>query len=117
MEAYQKFKAYRSAMWLIITAVYFLISFGFGMWRFSWLIFLLGAVIEQVVKGAFLEDSDTEQPGTHREERKNAYASAMWLIIVVLFFVLSFATGAWYITWIIFLIGAALNPIIRANIK
>ena len=43
-----------------------------------------------------------------------AIVSALWCIIVVLYFVISFSTMAWYITWVIFLIGAAVESIIKA---
>lgn len=54
---------------------------------------------------------------TNQESRKHARKSinsALWSIIVVLYFVISFSTGAWYITWVIFLIGAAAENIIKA---
>lgn len=40
--------------------------------------------------------------------------SAVWSITLVLYFLISFSTGAWYITWIIFLIGGAVESIIKA---
>lgn len=40
--------------------------------------------------------------------------SALWSIIVVLYLIISFTTGAWGITWIIFLLGGALESVIRA---
>ncbi len=55
------------------------------------------------------------------EEREKAQrrmvkslSSAFWMFIVVVYFLISFQTGAWYITWIIFLIGAALSNIVHA---
>lgn len=54
---------------------------------------------------------------TNQEEHKRARKainSALWTIIVVLYFLISFSTGAWYITWVIFLIGAAAENIIKA---
>ncbi len=39
---------------------------------------------------------------------------AMWSIIVVIYFIISFMTMAWHITWIIFLIGSAIQGIIHA---
>ena len=40
--------------------------------------------------------------------------SMIWSLTVALYFVVSFTTGAWYITWVIFLIGSAINSLIRA---
>lgn len=39
--------------------------------------------------------------------------AALWPLIVVLYFLLSFLFGAWAYTWIIFLVGVALQNIIR----
>lgn len=38
----------------------------------------------------------------------------LWSIIVVIYFIISFITMAWHITWIIFLIGSAIQGIIHA---
>lgn len=43
-----------------------------------------------------------------------AISSALWLLAVVVYFILSFFTGAWYITWVVFMISAAINSIIKA---
>ena len=52
-----------------------------------------------------------------RDDKKRARKSinsAMWAVIVVLYFLISFSTGAWYITWVIFLVGVAVENIIKA---
>lgn len=49
--------------------------------------------------------------------RRTAYRSirrAMNMLIVVIYILISFATSAWHITWVIFLIGAAINNIVAA---
>ena len=117
MEQYEKYREYKKAMWLIVVALFFLISFMTGAWRFSWLIFLVGAAVGQLLKAVLLQDDDYAQPEMRLEERRRAWTSALWLTVVILYFVISFATGAWYVTWVIFLIGAAVNPIVRVNIK
>ncbi|PKM63331.1 MAG: hypothetical protein CVU97_00725 [Firmicutes bacterium HGW-Firmicutes-21] len=43
-----------------------------------------------------------------------AISSAIWMITVAVYFAISFLTSAWYITWIIFLITAAIISIIKA---
>ncbi len=52
-----------------------------------------------------------------KNEKKNAYLGAIWPIITAIYFIVSFMTGAWAITWIIFLIGAAVHQIARAALK
>ena len=43
-----------------------------------------------------------------------AVSSALWAVIVALYFIISFATGAWYVTWVMFLIGTALEGVLKA---
>ncbi len=45
---------------------------------------------------------------------RRAISSALWCIIIAAYLLISFLTGAWYITWLIFLIGGALEQVIRA---
>lgn len=54
-----------------------------------------------------------EEAGKQRRKRikqiKGSLEGLMWVLIVIFYFVVSFATHAWYITWIVFLIGAAIE--------
>ena len=43
-----------------------------------------------------------------------AIIGAGWAVILAVYFLISFATGAWYVTWLIFPIGGAVTNIIRA---
>ncbi len=46
-------------------------------------------------------------------EIKKSVVSIMWSMIIVLYFIISFTTYAWYITWVLFIIGALANQIIN----
>lgn len=48
---------------------------------------------------------------------KGSLEGLMWLLIVIFYFIVSFATRAWYITWIIFLGGAAVECLLDALTK
>lgn len=48
------------------------------------------------------------------QELRRSIASLVRTICLVTFFVLSIMTGAWYITWLVFPIGGAVNALIRA---
>jgi len=48
---------------------------------------------------------------------KGSLEGLMWLLIVIFYFIVSFATQAWYITWIIFLGGAAIECLLDALTK
>ncbi len=43
-----------------------------------------------------------------------AITSAIWALTVLVYILVSFATGAWYITWVIFLIAVAIVNIVKA---
>lgn len=45
---------------------------------------------------------------------KKAVNSCIWSLTVALYFIISFATKAWYVTWVMFLIGAAVQNIAEA---
>jgi hypothetical protein len=54
------------------------------------------------------------QTDTHqRKSLRRSISSALWSIITVLYFVISFTTGAWHISWLIFIVGAALEAFIN----
>lgn len=49
-----------------------------------------------------------------RNEVWRSISAALWMLIVIAYLLTSFLTGAWHITWIIFLIGIALEQIAKA---
>ena len=50
---YRARKSVTSALWPIITVIYFLVSFSYGNWGTSWVIFLIGGAIEQIIKAYY----------------------------------------------------------------
>ena len=54
------------------------------------------------------------QSDTHEtRQMRRAISSALWSIIVVLYFIISFTTRAWHISWIIFILGGAVESLIN----
>jgi hypothetical protein len=54
------------------------------------------------------------QAGVHdRKALRRAISSALWAVIVALYMIISFWSHAWHITWIIFLIGAAVQSFLN----
>ena len=61
------------------------------------------------------EFKEWKQEKEHRESSLyRAIAGAVWALILIAYFCLSFFTGAWEITWVLFLIGIAAQQIVRA---
>lgn len=53
----------------------------------------------------------------HNSAGQRAFRSvslAVWAFTTALYFLISFTMGAWYITWVIFIIALAVNAIIKA---
>ncbi|MEN6635262.1 MAG: permease prefix domain 1-containing protein [Clostridiaceae bacterium] len=59
------------------------------------------------------EFKEWKQNGKQKNKAAEAIIGSFWLIAVCVYIVVSFMTGAWHITWIIFLIAAAIASLIR----
>jgi hypothetical protein len=59
------------------------------------------------------EFKEWKQNGKQKNKAVDAIVGSFWLIAVCVYIVVSFMTGAWHITWIIFLIAAAVSSMIR----
>lgn len=78
-------------------------------------------VYNNMVKPKYIKGSATMveefrkwQTETHDiKSLRRAISSALWAILVALYFIISFWTFAWHLTWIIFLLGAALEAVIN----
>lgn len=46
-------KSIKSILWMIIVVLYFVLSFEFGSWAYSWVIFIIGAAVEKIITLAF----------------------------------------------------------------
>lgn len=96
-----------STIWLLTSVLYILISFMTGAWYVTWVIFIAAGAVQQFADAAMHTG----------KKRRRATNGAVWEIIVALYFIVSFSTGAWFITWIIFLVGAAISNIIKVIIS
>lgn len=64
---------------------------------------------------ALVEDFKEWKSITNKSIRmRKSIEGAMWAIITAIYLLISLTTGAWYITWIIFIIGVAIEKVIRA---
>ena len=70
------------------------------------------------------DDNDDDDDGdrhhghaSHRPRRSPVYGAisgALWVLTIGGYFLVSYVTGAWHITWLIFLIATALDNVIKA---
>jgi uncharacterized membrane protein len=98
-----------TCMWLLTVAAYFAISFLFGHWHMTWLIFLSSAI------GSVLFDMLRKyNRGVPFEKvMHEEFSGVLWLGIVILYFLYSFTVGgwAWSYSWLIFILGAVIEVI------
>lgn len=102
-------KSLTSLIWALGLGVYFLISFTTGDWHITWIIFpILGALdslISTIVRNREAIHSDGMCPSN--QPVKKSIKRLIWAIGLAIYFIFSFATGAWYMSWLIFpMIGA-----------
>ena len=112
-----------SVMWLAIVIIYFLVSFLYGGWTVTWLIFVVGAALTVAVNTAS-KIMKYSRAGDDPESRikllstvEGGVTSIMWLAIVIVYFIGSFASRRWDISWLIFVVGAAAQIIISLVFK
>lgn len=79
-------------------------------------------IYNNMTKPQYLKQDDTlveefkewKSATTKTRRVRNSVSSAMWAIITAIYLLISFTTFAWNITWIIFVIGAAIEKAIKA---
>ena len=94
-----------SIMWLSVVILFFYVSFTSGNWHISWLIFLWGSICQNVLD--MVINYNKGKP--LKKVLRSGLSSILWLLTVIAYFIISFASGRWAITWIIFLISALLQ--------
>ena len=62
------------------------------------------------------EDEEEKKTASPQQELKKSVDNLVWAIGLAIYFILSFATGAWYITWILFPIIGCVQGLINAII-
>lgn len=57
-----------------------------------------------------------QQANGQKQQVYSAISTVITVLVIAGYFLISFATGAWYITWMIFLIGAAVRKVVKTII-
>lgn len=105
-------KSISGLIWAIGLAVYLIVSFLTMAWHITWVIFpLLGAVN---ALACALIPSENPTAAQRNNRLKKGINSMIWALGLALYFIISFATFAWYITWLIFPIIGAVQGLVGA---
>ncbi|MCM1216924.1 MAG: permease prefix domain 1-containing protein [Lachnospiraceae bacterium] len=60
----------------------------------------------------FVEDyKEAKHMGNREKAVRRSVSTIIWTLVVIVYFIFSFSTGAWYISWVIFLIGACVEAV------
>ena len=78
-------------------------------------------VYNSMTKPKYIKESDTmveefrewKDKSSDKRKMRKAISTALWTLIIALYFVLSFTTHAWHMTWILFLLGFAAEAFIN----
>lgn len=108
-------KSVSGLLWAVGIALYFLISFTTYAWHITWVIFLIIPAVQSLVKLLLdLRGTDGAPYSSRGRQLKKSIDGIIWALGLALYFIVSFATGAWYITWVLFLVTAAVQGLARA---
>ena len=105
-------KSVSSLIWAIGLAVYLILSFLTGAWHITWVIFPILGAINALVCALIPAENPTAL--RRNSSLKKGINSMIWAIGLALYFIISFATMAWHITWLIFPIIGAVLGLVRA---
>lgn len=102
-------KSLVSLIWAIGLGIYFLTSFTTRAWHITWVIFPILGAFENLTKALVrnYEAQHNEFIFPNRQRVKKGIRNLIWAIGLAIYFLFSFVTGAWYMSWLIFpIIGA-----------
>ena len=107
-------KSVSSLIWAIGFAVYLVLSFLTGAWHITWVIFPILGAVNALVCAMIPAENPTAL--RRNSSLKKGINSMIWAIGLALYFIISFATMAWYITWLLFPITGAVQGLVRATL-
>ena len=96
-----------SVLWLLTIAAYLTVSLIFGHWEVTWLMFLSAAAGSIIIDIVF-----NMNRGHSLLDEWDNMVGVLWIVIVAVYFLVSFFTGKWAITWLIFIGGVILSVIL-----
>ena len=109
-------KSISGVLWAVGIGVYLLLSFSTGAWHMTWVIFpvlvALDSLISAIVRRQEALHGNVTFPGN--EKVRKSTGKLIWALGTAVYFIFSFATGAWYISWLLFLITGAVQGLTYA---
>ena len=99
-------------MWLVTIPLYVVGSMVTHSWKYSWLVFILVGVLQAVLDAVVDVNDGKKNP---KKILRGAKSSILWGLATIVYFLVSFATNAWAVTWVIFLFTLIAQIIMDKN--
>ena len=102
-------KSVSGVLWAVGIGVYLLFSFTSRAWHITWVIFPILVALDTLVSTIIenRESHQSEHLSADKQKVRKSIAKLIWAVGLAIYFLFSFATNAWYISWLIFpIIGA-----------
>jgi len=100
---------YPNAPIIGVAIMFFLIAGATGLLIYN------GMTKPKLGKENMVEEFKQWQSDNRQEKAmRNAIGSALWTIAVAVYLIVSFTTKAWHLSWIVFLVAAAIQAVINA---
>ena len=104
-------------LWMIMLTLYFIISFHTMAWFITWIMFLITSALQNVMHAimdyvAVGKQDELYVPSKAEKRMHGNLHGALWLTVTATYFVISFLTMQWHITWVIFLLGVAAQSLL-----
>ncbi len=90
-----------SLLWVGTTLLYFLWSFVFGGWGYTWLIFLW-ATLGQILLSAAVDHNRNHRRNV-RKTMHDSLSGCLWVGAVIVFFLAGLGLHLWQLSWLVFL--------------
>ena len=96
--------------WVSVSALFCLLGLTVLQWYYAWLVFPIAGALFGIISGIAAEHRD-------RLAAKKIASSVLWLLITLVYLLITIKTEAFHITWLCFPIGSALNGILSGIIE
>ena len=97
-------KIFVPVYWVCASGLFFLLGSTLVPWYFAWLIFPIAGALFGIIRAVIQRDG--------LNSAKQICSALLWLLVILAYFILTLKTEAYFITWLCFPIGAALNGIV-----
>jgi hypothetical protein len=95
--------AMSSSLWSIITLIYLCLGFLLDLWHPGWMIFIAGAMLQNLLTAAF----------TAGKARKGSLTSALYVGATIIFLWFGLATNLWTAAVLVFVLAVVVQQVAR----